>query len=71
MAFPIVLESTTSPERVALILHHVFGYSLAEAAEVVGQTPASFLPFGFFARLPHVILTRDKPQCGGHWGGFC
>ena len=41
MAFLIVLESMTPAERVALILHDVFGYSFAEVAEIVGRTPAA------------------------------
>jgi RNA polymerase sigma factor (sigma-70 family) len=41
MAFLIVLESMTPAERVALILHDVFGYSFAEVAGIVGRTPAA------------------------------
>jgi RNA polymerase sigma-70 factor (ECF subfamily) len=41
MAFLVVLESMTPAERVALILHDVFGYSFAEVAEIVGRTPAA------------------------------
>jgi RNA polymerase sigma-70 factor, ECF subfamily len=41
MAFLVVLESMTPPERVALILHDVFRYSFAEVAEVTGRTPAA------------------------------
>jgi RNA polymerase sigma factor (sigma-70 family) len=41
MAFLVVLESMTPAERVALILHDVFGYSFAEVAEVTGRTPAA------------------------------
>jgi len=41
MAFLIVLESMTPAERVALILHDVFGYPFAEVAEIVGRTPAA------------------------------
>ena len=29
----------TPAERVALILHDVFGYSFTEAAKIVGRTP--------------------------------
>jgi len=36
-----VLESMTPAERVAFILHDVFGYSFAEVAEIVGRTPAA------------------------------
>jgi hypothetical protein len=41
MAFLVVLESMPPAERVALILHDVFGYSFAEVAEIVGRTPAA------------------------------
>jgi RNA polymerase sigma factor (sigma-70 family) len=41
MAFLVVLESMTSAERVAFILHDVFRYSFAEVAEIVGRTPAA------------------------------
>src|SRR5215813_7832592 len=41
MALLVVLESMTPAERVALILHDVFGYSFAEIAEITGRTPAA------------------------------
>ena len=41
MAFLVVLESLTPAERVALILHDVFGYPFAEVAEITGRAPAS------------------------------
>jgi RNA polymerase sigma-70 factor, ECF subfamily len=41
MAFLVVLESMTPAERVAFILHDVFGYAFAEVAETVGRTPAA------------------------------
>ena len=41
MAFLVVLESMTPAERVALILHDVFGYSFAEVAETTGRSPAA------------------------------
>jgi RNA polymerase sigma factor (sigma-70 family) len=41
MAFLVVLESVTPAERVALILHDVFGYPFAEVAEITGRTPAA------------------------------
>ena len=41
MAFLVVLESVPPAERVAFILHDVFGYSFAEVAEIVGRTPAA------------------------------
>ena len=41
MAFLVVLESMTPAERVAFILHDVFGYSFAEVAQIVARTPAA------------------------------
>jgi RNA polymerase sigma factor (sigma-70 family) len=41
MAFMVVLESMTPAERVAFILHDVFGYPFAEVAEVTGRTPVA------------------------------
>jgi RNA polymerase sigma factor (sigma-70 family) len=41
MAFLVVLDSMTPAERVAFILHDVFGYSFAEVAQIAGRTPAA------------------------------
>ncbi|MCF6470384.1 sigma-70 family RNA polymerase sigma factor [Nonomuraea sp. MG754425] len=41
MAFLVVLESMTPPERVAFILHDVFRYPFPEVAEIVGRSPAA------------------------------
>jgi RNA polymerase sigma-70 factor (ECF subfamily) len=41
MAFLVVLESMTPAERVALILHDVFGYPFTDVAEITGRTPAA------------------------------
>ena len=41
MAFLVVLESMTPAERVAFILHDVFGYPFADIAQIVGRTPAA------------------------------
>ncbi|MFI6866943.1 RNA polymerase sigma factor SigJ [Nocardia sp. NPDC050406] len=41
MAFLVVLEAMTPAERVAFILHDVFGYPFAEVAYIVGRTPAA------------------------------
>ncbi|MGV0743913.1 RNA polymerase sigma factor SigJ [Mycolicibacterium sp. XJ870] len=38
MAFLVALESMTPAERVALILHDVFGFSFPEVGEIVGRT---------------------------------
>ena len=41
MAFLVVLDSMTPAQRVALILHDVFGYTFAEVAQITGRTPAA------------------------------
>jgi RNA polymerase sigma factor (sigma-70 family) len=41
MAFLVVLDAMTPAERVAFILHDVFGHSFAEVADIVGRTPAA------------------------------
>ncbi len=41
MAFLVVLESMTPAQRVAFILHDVFGYPFAEVAQITGRTPAA------------------------------
>lgn len=41
MAFLVALEAMTPPQRVALVLHDVFGYSFAEVAEITGRTPGA------------------------------
>ncbi|HUD77649.1 MAG TPA: sigma factor-like helix-turn-helix DNA-binding protein [Streptosporangiaceae bacterium] len=40
-AFLVVLDSMTPAQRVALILHDVFGYSFAEVAGITGRSPAA------------------------------
>ncbi|WP_433539369.1 RNA polymerase sigma factor SigJ [Micromonospora sp. CA-249363] len=41
MAFLVVLDAMTPAERVAFILHDVFGYPFAEVAAIVGRTPGA------------------------------
>src|SRR4029077_2902277 len=41
MAFLVVLDAMTPAERVAFILHDVFGYPFADVAEITGRTPAA------------------------------
>jgi RNA polymerase sigma factor (sigma-70 family) len=59
MAFLVVLESMTPAERVAFILHDVFGYSFAEVAEIVGRTPAACRQLASSAR--RRIRTAQAP----------
>jgi RNA polymerase sigma factor (sigma-70 family) len=41
MAFMVVLEAMTPAERVAFILHDVFGFPFADIAQITGRTPAA------------------------------
>ena len=41
MAVLVVLDAMTPAQRVAFILHDVFGYPFAEVAGIVGRTPAA------------------------------
>ena len=41
MAFLVMLDAMTAPERVAFILHDVFRYRFAEVAEIVGRSEAA------------------------------
>lgn len=41
VAFLVMLESMTPPQRVAFILHDVYRYSFDEVAGIVGRTPAA------------------------------
>jgi RNA polymerase sigma factor (sigma-70 family) len=59
MAFLVVLESMTPAERVAFILHDVFGYSFAEVAQIVGRTPAACRQLASSAR--RRIRTAQAP----------
>ena len=50
MAFLVMLESMTPAQRVAFVLHDVFGYSFAEVAEITGRAPAACRQLAFSAR---------------------
>ncbi|WP_245923714.1 RNA polymerase sigma factor SigJ [Paractinoplanes atraurantiacus] len=41
MAFLIVLDAMTPAERVAFVLHDVFGYPFTEVATIIGRTPVA------------------------------
>jgi RNA polymerase sigma factor (sigma-70 family) len=68
MAFLVVLDSMTPAERVALILHDVFGYSFAEVAEIAGRTPAACRQLASSARrrirASHAPATPAARQAG-------
>jgi RNA polymerase sigma factor (sigma-70 family) len=59
MAFLVVLESLTPAQRVAFILHDVFGYSFAEVGEIVGRTPAACRQLASAAR--HRVHASQAP----------
>jgi RNA polymerase sigma factor (sigma-70 family) len=59
MAFLVVLESLTPAERVAFILHDVFGYPFAEVAEVTGRTPGTCRQLASSAR--HRVRASQAP----------
>ena len=68
MAFLVVLESMTPAERVAFILHDVFGYSFTEVADIVGRTPAACRQLASSARrrirASQVPVTPTAQQAG-------
>jgi RNA polymerase sigma-70 factor (ECF subfamily) len=59
MAFLVVLDAMTPAERVAFILHDVFGYPFGEVAGVVGRTPAACRQLASSAR--RRIRTAQTP----------
>ena len=59
MAFLIVLDSMTPAQRVAFILHDVFGYAFAEVAQIVGRTPAACRQLASSAR--HRVRAAQAP----------
>ncbi|MDS0137666.1 MULTISPECIES: RNA polymerase sigma factor SigJ [unclassified Amycolatopsis] len=58
MAFLVALEAMTPAQRVALVLHDVFGYSFAEVAETTGRTPAACRELASAARRR---IRADRP----------
>jgi RNA polymerase sigma factor (sigma-70 family) len=59
MAFLVVLDSLTPAERVAFVLHDVFGYPFAEVAGITGRTPAACRQLASSAR--HRIRDSHPP----------
>jgi len=59
MALMVVLDSLTPAQRVALVLHDVFGYPFAEIAEMVGRTPQAVRKLASTARR-HVEEERRR-----------
>jgi RNA polymerase sigma factor (sigma-70 family) len=50
MAFLVVLDAMTPAERVAFVLHDIFGYPFPEVAEITGRTPAACRQLASHAR---------------------
>src|SRR5260370_23719939 len=68
MAFLVVLETMTPAERVALILHDVFGYPFAEVAQLTGRPPPACRQLASPARrrirASHAAATPAAHQAG-------
>ncbi|WP_448003437.1 RNA polymerase sigma factor SigJ [Agromyces bauzanensis] len=60
MALLVVLESLTPAERVAFVLHEVFGVPFAEIAEIVGRSPEATRQLASSARR-HIRDLRTRP----------
>jgi RNA polymerase sigma-70 factor (ECF subfamily) len=61
MAFLVVLDSMTPAQRVAFVLHEVFGYSFAEVAQITGRTPAACRQLATAARRR---ISSSQPPAG-------
>lgn len=60
MAFLIMLDSMTPAERVAFVLHDVFGYPFADVAEITGRTPVACRQLASSAR--RRVRTAQRPE---------
>ncbi|MFE2848883.1 sigma factor [Streptomyces scopuliridis] len=61
MGMLVILESITPAERVAFVLHDVFGVPFAEIAETVGRTPVACQQLAASARRR---IARQQPGSG-------
>jgi len=59
LAFLVLLEELTPPERAAYLLHDVFGYSFEEVARSLGRSPAACRQLGARARR-HIEERRQR-----------
>jgi RNA polymerase sigma-70 factor, ECF subfamily len=59
LAFLVLLEELTPPERAAYLLHDIFGYSFEEVAQSLGRSPAACRQLGARARR-HVDERRQR-----------
>ncbi|MEV6831709.1 RNA polymerase sigma factor SigJ [Amycolatopsis sp. NPDC051102] len=64
MAFLVVLDAMTPAERVAFVLHDVFGYPFAEVATVLGRTPAACRQLATAARRRVAASRPPAPAAG-------
>ncbi|MDS0132159.1 MULTISPECIES: RNA polymerase sigma factor SigJ [unclassified Amycolatopsis] len=64
MAFLVVLEAMTPAERVAFVLHDVFGYPFAEVAAVLGRSPAAARQLASSARRRVRAARAPEPARG-------
>lgn len=64
MAFLVLLESMTPPERVSFILHDIFGYPFPEIAAIVGRTPAACRQLAVSARR-RIPAPEESPTTRG------
>jgi RNA polymerase sigma factor (sigma-70 family) len=60
-AMLLVMESLAPAERVALVLHDVFGFPFDRIAEVLGSTPAASRKLASRARA-RVAVVEDRPR---------
>ena len=67
MAFLVALEAMTPAQRVALVLHDVFGYAFAEVAEITGRTPAACRELASAARR-RIRAARPSPPAARQAG---
>jgi len=59
LAVLVVLETLSPLERAVFVLHEVFGYQLAEIAEIIGRTPSAVRQLAHRAR-EHVQARRPR-----------
>ncbi|GAA2287573.1 hypothetical protein GCM10010149_37460 [Nonomuraea roseoviolacea subsp. roseoviolacea] len=60
-AMLVVMETLTPAERVALVLHDVFGFPFGRIAEVLGGTPAASRKLASRARA-RVAAVKERPR---------
>src|SRR3984957_8645144 len=59
LAFLVLLEELTPPERAAYLLHDIFGYTFDEVARSLGRSPAACRQLGARAR-KHIEERRQR-----------